>query len=78
MHVFFPTGNSMNSNQNKGGGIMAEQERNLYDEEHRGALAEDWREVDRTDSFNTSGEEDNTIWDNMVNAFKPDLRRKGR
>ncbi|MGZ4030751.1 MAG: hypothetical protein ACXVP5_10560 [Tumebacillaceae bacterium] len=51
---------------------MAEQKRER-DEQH--ILLEDVE----TDYFDTAGEEDTTIWDNMVQALKPDLtpKRKG-
>ncbi|HEU4964327.1 MAG TPA: hypothetical protein VFV52_10815 [Bacilli bacterium] len=56
---------------------MAEQQ-NENEHGERSSLDPNWREAERTDYFNTAGEEDTTIWDNMVNAFKPDLthRRK--
>lgn len=55
-----------------------QQNRQQNQTQNQGALAEDWRKADRTDYWNTSGEEDMTIWDAMVNAVKPDLRNRNR
>jgi hypothetical protein len=50
---------------------MAEQKRERDDQQ---ILMEDVK----TDYFDTAGDEDTTIWDNMVQALKPDLTPKGK